>query len=582
MAFCIESMGLDFLTETEEVTRGLIGGVIQEGQALVGYYGHPYFHKDFGDAEVIVRTIRKDAEKNLEVTGMDTHAGGNCVWDVCLSDINVSRREADALERRCAVRKSDGSGMAIVNIVHADVLPCFDEGEEIRLQMVAFPSNIQYFADEKAYEADQPESENGRTWLLADGAVFPIGFMQNHDANGDAPESNEDLDDLMLIRGTVKGLYRGMAKFGDAELQTFIHCIIGTDFGDLQIVHTIDNVPEEQRDNIRIGATVNGAFILSGDAAIYEYDQGMILDEEHDLRLLKGTFNGADPERVRYTFAENATYISEGNGDTCVGRDAIIERFKWVLENAGERCFAHMATIVSIDEGDEQLPYSVGTRCTVLAYGEETKYASIAFVDTDQDGRINKLTISRNGRYHFQIDEKKCPKNPWDDIEIPKSVVEPIVFRAQYHGIIDENLGPEAVLENGENYNTYTDNARRMLEAMPQESEADQLPNLFGYLFAKATEAAFTERRQDQERKGGLIVSYAPGDAWNGVIHTLLLPDQEKKIAKAMELGKQFAKDFGLFHPADEPHNDTYDKDIMQALIVVQQLGELYTPKLFA
>lgn len=71
MAFCIESMGLDFLTETEEVTRGLIGGVIQEGQAFVGYYGYPYFHKDFGDAEVIVRTIRKDAEKNLEVTGMD-------------------------------------------------------------------------------------------------------------------------------------------------------------------------------------------------------------------------------------------------------------------------------------------------------------------------------------------------------------------------------------------------------------------------------------------------------------------------------------------------------------------------------
>ena len=69
------------------------------------------------------------------------------------------------------------------------------------------------------------------------------------------------------------------------------------------------------------------------------------------------------------------------------------------------------------------------------------------------------------------------------------------------------------------------------------------------------------------------------GDAWAGEINTLLKLEQNEKIVAAMELGKQFAKDFAFFHPFDEPHNVEYDADLLKALIVVQQLGKLYEPK---
>ena len=99
------------------------------------------------------------------------------------------------------------------------------------------------------------------------------------------------------------------------------------------------------------------------------------------------------------------------------------------------------------------------------------------------------------------------------------------------------------------------------------------------YLFAKAVETEFSEKQHVGLFKKRLVVSYTPGDAWTGEINTLLKSGQHEKIADAMKLGKQFAKDFAFFHPFNEPHNEEYDADLLKALLVVQQLGKLYEPK---
>lgn len=580
MANFMEHLGLDFLVETEDQVRGLWGYIAQEGKAITGYYGYPYLNQHFGDAQLILRTIRNDEEKRIEVVGMDTHSSGNCVWEVYLSDMNITRKDADIMERRCVVkRKSDGGGMAVVNIVNADVLPSFDEGTELKLQMIAFPAFIEYFKDEDEYADAQPESLSGKKLLLSDGTMMPTGLMRNRDPESDEFESNENLDDLMLIRGTVKKLYHGVFALGDEKHNAYLRCIIGTEHGDLEIVHTIDEVKEEQRDNIRVGATVNGVFTLSGDAAIYEYDQGIVLDEPNDLLILRSTFAGADAERIRYVFAEDAVYLAEYNGTTYSGRDAIIDRLKFVAKEANDKYFAHLATITSVDDGDEALPYKAGTRCIVLASGEENNYESIAFVEINDDGRISKLVTSSNSRYHFRVDEKPRYKTPLDDIELPKSVVEPIIMRARYHGVISDDVTDDMILKDLDDTRMYENNIRNMLATMPTGDEKTNLRNLFGYLFAKAVETEFSEKQHVGLFKKRLVVSYTPGDAWAGEINTLLKPEQNEKIVAAMELGKQFAKDFASIHPFDEPHNVEYDADLLKALIVVQQLGKLYEPK---
>lgn len=163
MAEFMEQLGLGFLMETEEQVRSLWNYIAQNGKAIEGYYGSQYLNLEFGNAQLILRTIRNEQEKSMEIVGMDTHSAGRCVWEVCLSGMNLARKDADIMERRCAVQRTgDGGGLAVVDIVNADVLPSFAEGEVVKLQMIAVPEHIEYYRDAEQYADAQQEQTDGK------------------------------------------------------------------------------------------------------------------------------------------------------------------------------------------------------------------------------------------------------------------------------------------------------------------------------------------------------------------------------------------------------------------------------------
>lgn len=579
------NLGLDFLLEDDDTINGLLSYVAQTGNSVKGYYGLPYINKVCGHGQFILRTELADDGK-YNVTGIDVHATSRCVWDVCLSDMNLTPKSADKLERRCAIRRKDGSGLAVINLVNADVLPCFDDGEEVKLQVNAFPVSIEYYKDEEAYADAQPEGKDGKKWLIAEGAIFPSGLLSNRNPNSHMFEKDDDMDDLMLVRGTVKELWHGKMDFGEEKWNAFIRCILDTEWGELQISHTLEDVDEKHRDNLHEGATVSALVRIMADPAIYEYENGMILDEAHDLAILRSTFEGADAERMRYVFAEDAVYYARYNKLTCTGRDAIINRLSDVSKEKksdNERVFAQMATITDVEKGEpgqEPLPYGVGKRCIIISYGEKDDYSSIAFVDINEEGRISQLETSIDSRYIFSIDEMPAQKEFWRDVIIPESPITPMVSRARFHDIIGEDVTEEIVLKSICDDWIYKQNVQGMLSAMPEDREAECCENLFGYLFAKEIERTFVEKtKEEQGLYLNLSVEYVPADAWKGEIKTLLSDVQQEKIEAAMELGKQFFMDFSFFHPRSDPHNEGYDADLMQTLVVVQQLGKLYELK---
>lgn len=476
MANMIENLGLEFMTETEEQTMQLMRFISSEGKPIIGYYGYPYINQHFGDAQLILRTQRNDKEKRFEVMGMDTHGAGKCVWEVRISDVSTDyhKENEDVLERRCIVnRQADGSGMAVVNIINADVLPSFTADETIKLQMVAVPTMIHYYANESEYEDAQPSNELGKKWMLCDGTIFPSGFMHNHDPKNENAGKNDDTDDYVILRGTVKAVYHGKLVFGNETCNGYIRSIIDTQLGPLEVIHTLDQVEEAQRENIRKDSVVDGVFILSGDAAIYEYENGIVLDERNDLALLRYTLLGGDAERMRYALAEDAIYLSEPSKMQFNGRDEIIGRLKLVHDTIKQTCYAHMATVQSIDDGTEVLPYPVGTRCIVLAYGEESKYESIAFIKVNKEGRIAKFVTTVNSRYHFKLDDKPYTENPLDDAKWPQSVAEAILMRARYHGIIDYGVDDDTVLKHTEHRRDYQANAQLLLDSLPDATGDD-------------------------------------------------------------------------------------------------------------
>lgn len=402
----IECLGLECLTEKEENVIALLNAICSEGKAIVGYYGYPYFNREYGLAQFIVRTELNEKDKCIEFTGLDTHLSGITVWDVLLSGLEFQPKDADCLSRRVAVKRvSDGGGLAIVNLVNADVLPSFLENDRLHIQIVGFPEKIHYSASEEEYAAAQPEAQNKMKYLLADGAIFASGLLKNHALDNPDKDKDHYSDNFMLIRGTVKALRPGRVEFGGETFTPFISAVIHTEFGDLQIVHTLEQVEESERENIKVGATVWGVFVLSGDVAIDDYTDGIVLDEEHNLALLRYILQKGDPRRLKTVLTEDAVYVSEASGQEWSGREAIVDRLQYVSDsNPDMECFAHLATVTSVDDGEEALPYGAGKRCVILSEGEENTYDAIVFIDQDDGNHITRLTISRNARYHFQID----------------------------------------------------------------------------------------------------------------------------------------------------------------------------------
>lgn len=575
----IECLGLDFLTEDEETFANFVGAVCAEGKAIFGYYGYPYLNREFGWAQFIARTEVNDEKQQLEFLGLDTHLSGVTTWDVQLHGINLQPKDADPLTRRVVVKRvSDGGGLAVVNLVNADVLPSFLENDQIKMQVVAFPEMIHYYPDEDAYAKDQPEAANGKKWLLADGSMMASGLLSNHSPDNPDKDMDHYSDNFMLIRGTVKQIQRGKVKFGKDSFSPFLSVIIGTEHGDLEIAHTLEQVAESEQENIKVGATVFGVFVLSGDVAIHEYTEGIVRDEAHNLALLRYTLQKGDHKRLHSVLKASSVYVSEASGKEWTGPRKIIERLQFVRNsNPDKDYYAHLATITSIDDGDENLPYGVGQRCVILAEEEENNYVSIAFLDLDEEGYISKLTISTNGRYHFKIDELVRPKNILDNFEIPESIAEPILSRARFHGFLDDEIEAETVLGCINHIKTYENNVAQVFEVLddyPEIEDDEKFPNIFGYLFAKAIESDHSWRHGSPEQFR-LVVHYSPGSAITGELHTHLKPEVEEKVKVAYDYGKQFYKDLHFFCALNEECN--FEEELRKSLVIVQQIGEVYS-----
>lgn len=155
---------------------------------------------------------------------------------------------------------------------------------------------------------------------------------------------------------------------------------------------------------MEVGSTVVMYGTLSADVAIYEYEKGIVKNEDNNLAAMRYMFAGNDADRIRSILSEDVVYLSQ-SGNKYAGIDAVINQLKYVKSANPDKYFAHFAIIKSIDEGEEELEYSVGKRCLILASKEETNYESIVFFDFDDECNISKIVTSTNPRYHFAIQQ---------------------------------------------------------------------------------------------------------------------------------------------------------------------------------
>ena len=401
MPFRLENFGLESLTEDEESFYNMFAYLVENGKAIQGYSRCPSLFNLLGKIDFYVTTKRKE-DGQLEAVDLDTHCSGRCVWEIRNIGIDLTPEDATAMNKAFIFcNNSTGKGMVPIHLINADVLPSFLEGDVVKAQMCALPVYIEYFSDNNEYEEKMPRADDGKQYLIADGTFFPTNFLYNHDPKN-PHDKDFSTDDLVMFHATVKSLYHGPFKLGSVEEDTFIRCIADTQFGEIEFIHSIDQISEEQRKNIKIGSVIAGTCILSGDVAIYEYEKGYIKDYEHDLRAVRQVLEKGNAERIRSILAQDACYDSVASKQPMIGPDSIITRFNKISNEVKGEITTYLAAISSADDQSHSCP--VGTRCLVLCYDSDDVYDSLLFLELNEANDITRIVTTDDKSYRFKID----------------------------------------------------------------------------------------------------------------------------------------------------------------------------------
>lgn len=389
---------LDNLTEHEG--RVLTNYVVEEGKIEEGYGKEICIRKTTANVDLcFYADLDQEDNKKMYAKGLHFHCSSLDVWKMKILAKMLDNDSDSYNFRRLLVTRPDGDGLLVVNLINADVLPSFVPGTEFQAQVIAFPYDFKYFETEKDYEEAVDENLSGRHLYHADGFVLPAAFLMNHGIESEALEDKAP-DDLTVIKGTVKKVQKNTLEIENEH--TFYHVTIGTMWGDIQVVHSINHIEENQIELIEEGSIVYGNFWIQGDPAILKYEN-YALNADNNLRLLQHIFVYGESDRLKKALADNAVFETISSEMIYEGKDDIIARLKYVSDNCKDECYAHIARITDIKDSSDTL-HPIGTNCIVLAYGDKEDYASIAFLQTNEDGLITKIEITDDDRYQFEID----------------------------------------------------------------------------------------------------------------------------------------------------------------------------------
>ena len=501
MADFLDSLGLGFIREKENTIRGFLGHVLTNGKGIVGYYGLPYINEHFGRTQIVARVFRNN-EGNLSFAGFDTHIDTLCIWKLRVQGKMNDYDPEDPTRVMLLANGMDGKGLLHINVINGDILPSFKEDEVIELQMAAFTDNVEIYDDEDAYAATVKPDAQGRKTMIGINTIFPVGFFSD----------NKEVKDIVQIHGAITTVGYGDTKIGEGTILN-VRYHVQTQFGEIWIPAPFDeNEYRKGTYKSHIGKILNCYARLCGDAAIEAHENGIVKDAENNLKLVAYSLEKGDPERMRSVLADHFVYHSENSGRHYENADEFIAFTKMVHEN-NNMCHTQYATIQSIDEGETELEYPVGTRCAVISYENEKGINSIIFVDTDEDGNISRILLSKEGRYRFRVDP---PLSEPEDIfaELAKQTFEEAAInRAHFFSLVPRKFSP--------------DNAIKYLKAHEAELAA-----------------AVADIPTEGLKENAFAEAFLRGIRLNGA--------ENYDEAEMIRIGKQFVRDFSLHTPEEE------------------------------
>lgn len=558
----LKNMGMEVFIESDETIEGLIRYTLENGEVIHGYNDYIYVNHHLGNVQLIATA--KVHYDQAEFVDFNVHASGNAIWEVRIHEMNVDFG-VEAFRRIVVTSpKKEEGGLAVVNVVNSEVLPSYEKDEIIRLQMLAFPIEINYFKNEDAYaNSDGCKNKNGKIFALADGMLFPAGLFSQSEVKDE--EEKQDLYSYMQVRGTVKRIFMGRINLGEETYHPFVKCIIDTQLGELEIIHTIDMVDKEMQQYMKEGATVSSLCVLSGDAAIDDYDHGYICDAENNLKVLHSAFGKGNADYLRNILSDDAEYYSETSKKHFIGKDEIIEWFHYVQNERNNPCMPRYATITESNKNAKDTKYDVGTRCLALAYNNENEYENLVFIDSDDESKVKRILVSKGFGYIFNVDVP--PENDLEFSAEPMELIDAMLARANLL-MLKEDLKREEldqiIKDNRELFESHIVDMSEKLNLNADEIiyENNAFKRIFGYFFAMSVVHKETRWEFDKD------------ECFSDSLPKSIPVDKAEQYVRAREDGENLHRDVDLPEIFADRKREYNAFEVMLALQAIAQKYE--------
>ena len=423
MQWMLDCLGFpnDFLTE--ETYNSLLGIAINQGTVYPTHYKGMYYVNCWLDWMQICVHVINDGKQN-KVVNSDVHVPGaaNTYWTCKIKGKLEPCVEEDPLEKRVMITNKDGAGLAVLNLINADLLSSCDEGDEICVQVIGKAFSFKrYETDEECdqdtsvpfepkWETDSAKKESHLT--IATGSLLPVGLFSEHAVSTDKSQLEEELptdifnECITLVRGKLISARVLTAKINGETLSGFVSATIeNEDYGVLNLITGMDCMPTEELKKLKPGDIIYAKCILSGDSMSDESQTNLPLSEEHNLRVIKSAFNSGDFDRLWGILSEDCIYASKGVNVREYGRDNIINYLKdknQLMIEPKYKYHAYISTIIDTPIGNMD---RMGKRCIALSQGDVNNFVAVAFITLNTDNQVDSLILSNEKEYQFQLDK---------------------------------------------------------------------------------------------------------------------------------------------------------------------------------
>ena len=364
-------------------------------------YKVDYHYQHVGYAEFNTAVMKKQDGKD-EIVGLSTHMMGDNIYRMKIEEV-ISTENSEYL---CLCSTLDGDyGQVIVSIEMPDVLPSILPGDIIKVQGVGWLLACSFFDDRESAEKEIGLDVKlmGTQLHLKPGISF-------------VDDKGKGTMQIFTKAHSIKrhtGLPTTMEKDDVGNL--YLYCLeVESHIGPLSLVIPKRILPDETYEKLLAGQEqyIIGRYVFSGDAAIDEYNDGAIYDEENLLRLLRHCLDTGDFSRLDRAIADDCRY--DGWKKHFDRKEDIIESLKNVQRiqiDEGHRTFHCLGTITEVLMPDVAV-YPVGKRCLLEGVVKGKGLRGFCFIELNSDNRIGHICFVYDPVYKFRLD--KLEENPND------------------------------------------------------------------------------------------------------------------------------------------------------------------------